>query len=194
MQAMMITIGGSVGAGKTTLAYRLKEFLETTYGRTCHVMEDDTERRLYLGYSLKDPMRGNEYLDEISKAVYDIMQAKTKQHLADGCCVIRTAVRQSDAAYQEENQLAEENNADFIGIFLQASKENILSRINSRNREKDETAELSLERGHASDVDEGILLKLPIPSFYPNGWLVIDANQKSEIVLERAITLLEKKL
>ena len=190
MKSVFIVIGGSVAAGKTTLAYKLKNYWQTTHHQTSHVIEDDTERRTYLGYSLKQPMRGDEYSDAINFKMQTIMDEKTSHFLAKIECVIRTIVRNSEAEYHANKVFADERNAEFIGIFLKVSEDNIKQRILSRGQERETLNELSLEMGHASDVDIGILEKLPIPNFIPAGWIIIDADQEHDKVFEDVIAAL----
>ena len=48
---MIIAIGGAVGAGKTTLAYKIQKYLITS-SVMAEVVDNDIERRKYLGYSI----------------------------------------------------------------------------------------------------------------------------------------------
>lgn len=190
MQATAIVIGGSIGTGKTTLAYKLKEYIEDVLKQDCAVLESDTERRKYLGFTLDKRLDEEHYSPEISEKVHEILDEKERAALGQGKWIIRALTGQSTFDYHKTKEPADKVGAKFIGIFLVASEETIRERLLQREHERNNLDELSVEQGHASDADAGVLEKYPVPDYVPEGWHQIDAEKTPEDVFEQAKTLL----
>jgi len=184
MRPVLIVISGSVGAGKTTLAYKIQKYWQSQYDQPCEIIEDDTERRHYLGFSLQQHMHSPHYTKKMDDIMFGIMKRKTKEQLAKEHCVIRTIVVASEEHYQLNSDCANEFDADFIGFYLKASEQNIRARIQTRAIERESLDELSIELGHASNADERLLDKFPIPENVLEHWIIINADQGQDKVLE----------
>ena len=190
MTPKLVVIGGSIGTGKTTLAYKLKKYLEEKTGTECFVLESDTERREYLGYPIKYRMEEVDYSSEINQKIYQILDDKVSFYLLKNHSVVRTLTGQSTTDYYKTQKASDETGAEFIGIFLVASEKTIRERLLQREHERNNLPELSVEKGHAADADAGVLLKYPIPDYIPDGWVAINAEQTPDNVYNDAIKAL----
>jgi len=186
MTGLLIALGGSIGTGKTTLAYRLKKHIEDKIRTECFVLESDTVRREYFGHPLKHRMTADEYTPAVNTIIYGLLDERTIAYLRDGACVIRCLTGKIED-FAEPIELAATTDASFIGLFLQASEKTILERLAKRENERIHNDNLSIEQGHASDADAGVLLKYPILDVIPPGWIALDAEQPPEKVCEEAV-------
>lgn len=190
MKPVFIALGGSIGVGKTTLAYKLKEFLPDLV-----ILEDDTIRRELLGFSLNHFMNhnlDNSFSEENHQKVRQVIRQRTIAALESGKPVIHCLTKK----YTDEYTAVEQEyagNANFKGIFLYAPEETIRQRLQKRKTERDTQEVLQVESGHASDADENVLAHLPINNTVPNGWLGINAALSGEQILQEAIHYINNK-
>lgn len=180
----LIAIGGHTGTGKTTLAYGLREACPALSNAL--IIEDDQIRREILGYDLKTVMTDTDYLDEVSYRVREEVKARTLVALSKCQPVINASGFFSSVGQEEVTSLTPR----FVGLWLVADRQNMVQRIQCRNKERAQLDQLSLEKGHASDADEGVIDKFgDLPQ--PAGWHVIDANLSSDQVYAMAKEIVE---
>lgn len=182
MKPFLLILGGSIGVGKTTLAYSLAQ----NYGNT-EIIENDTIRRELLGFPLNYFMNhdlDNSFSTENNQRVDHEINHRTEQFLQQGKNVIRAHVDVSEhdllryaSAYPD---------ARLICLYLLAPESIIRSRLQSRKQERDTLSSLSVAHGHASDADENVLLKFPVQIHAPNGWTVLDASLSRDDLLHEA--------
>lgn len=181
----LIALGGPTGAGKTTLAYRLKRVVPSL--NEALVIDNDDVRRDLLGYDLRAIMPESAYTAEITQQVRARSDALIRQALKQGRDVIDSTGFWSSEARAHIKELAIECGADFIGIWLDAPREVLVARIKARMAERREAPALDKERGHASDACPAVLDKYahllpPLPD--DPDWHFVDASQKIEEVIE----------
>lgn len=179
-----IVIGGSIGSGKTNLAYGLKQHLPDVV-----IIENDTVRRELLGFPLDYFMNhevDNSFSDENNERVRAEMNRRIQDAFLQGKSVIEAPTRTMSFLYKMYEGIYPDR-VDFKGIFLYAPEEVIRQRLRKRALERATLSELSLEEGHASDADEAVLLKMPVNNEIPENWFGIDTTQPKYEVLQLAI-------
>lgn len=180
---MLIAIGGHTGTGKTTLAYALRE----AYPRLADalIVEDDQIRREILAKTLREKMNNEDYHPDVTVRVRQKIDATIRQTLLSGRIVIDSSgffIKEQRHAIEA---LAQECAATFIGLWLVAPRSVMEARIEKRMQEREEGANLSVEKGHASDACLGVIDKygdLPLPT--SNLWTVIDSEAPVDKLLE----------
>lgn len=191
MTSVLLLLGGSIGAGKTTLAYQLAK--KNPAGIV--VIENDTIRRELLGFPLNYFM--NQDLDdsfsaENNQRVIQTMNERTTHQLHAGKTVIRCHVDVSENDTTRFQKLYPDTKV--ICVYLLAPIHIIHERLAKRKYERDTLTELSVEQGHASDADANVLLKFPVRTEAPKGWHMLDATlsideldkQLSALILQEA--------
>lgn len=188
MKPKFIMLGGSIGVGKTTLAYGLKKHIPDLV-----IVESDTIRRELLGFPLDYFMNNavdGSFSEESNRRVHSEMGLRVQDALLKGKPTLQAVAATSPENY---HKIADEHRgtAEFKGIFLRAPEAVILERLKKRKSEREGHLPLSVELGHASDADEKVLNHLPISNDVPYGWFTIDATQPAETVLAKALAFIE---
>lgn len=187
----LIALGGPMGAGKTTLAYRLRR--EVPSLADALVIDNDAVRRDLLGYDLRPIMPDTAYTVEITQQVRARSDAMIRDALAQGRDVIDSTGFWSIEARAHIKDIARECGVAFIGLWLCAPRERLIARINARMAERRDPTVLDKERGHASDACPAVLDKyahLPPPLADDPDWQFVDASQEIEAVLAEVDALL----
>lgn len=184
-QPLLIALGGPTGAGKTTLAYKMKREIAALHD--CMVLDNDQVRRDLFGYDLRAIMKPEHYTPEATQRVRDRLDALTCDAFAQGKDVIDSSGFWSPESRQHIAALASACGAAFIGIWLNVPRAELVSRITQRLYERATLPELKGERGHASDACTGVLDKyahLPSPSA-GEGWFTCEAGGDENSSLSR---------
>ncbi len=184
----LIALGGPTGAGKTTLAYRLKRAVPSL--SEALVIDNDDVRRSLLGYDLRSIMPESAYAPEITKQVRARSDEMIRQALGQGRDVIDSTGFWSPESRAHIKDLAQVCGADFIGLWLTAPREVLVSRIEARMAERRDAPTLDKERGHASDACPAVLDKyahlLP-PATPAEGWIQLESVGDKDHVTEKAM-------
>jgi adenylylsulfate kinase-like enzyme len=77
---LLLAIGGHTGTGKSSLAHRLSAAVP--FLREALVMDMDQVRREVLGYDLRVVMKPEDYSDEVTGRVRDLMNGESRRLLA----------------------------------------------------------------------------------------------------------------
>lgn len=169
--AALIGIGGMSGTGKTTLAAALAKAVPNAV----HIDSDRTRKEIF-GVSETTRLPPEAYAPEVTQRVIDEMGRKTKENLAAGRTVILSATFLSPQARAEQERLAAECGAPFIGLWLRADLKILFDRVSQRV-------------GSASDAGVEIV---EMQSKKPPGdirWAVIDAALPRGRVLAEALKM-----
>lgn len=189
---ILIAIGGHTGTGKTTLAYKLKK--ECPFLQESIIIEDDAVRRDILKIGLNKRLSDEDYSEEISGQVTKEIEKRTSHALSSKNPVINSSGFFSETTQKGVECMADAAGAKFVGLWLNASFDEMRKRIRKRVEERSDNKDLSLEKGHASDADEGVIDKfgnLPTPSSL---WHVINANISEEELLHVALETIQKDM
>ncbi|MCL2470076.1 MAG: AAA family ATPase [Alphaproteobacteria bacterium] len=178
----LVALGGHVGTGKTTLAYGLRRTVGIL--KNAVVMDDDQVRREVLGVDLKYVFCDDDYTEAISARITGEIERRTVEALSRDIPVINASGFFTETARQAVQKLAEGLHKNFIGIWLIAPRHVMKERIVQRVLERQSLSQLVLERGHASDADEGVIGKfedLGLPA--SPAWIVMDASISAQDLL-----------
>lgn len=178
-----ILIGGSIDVGKTTLAYALQNAFPDIM-----IIENDTIRRELLGFPLDYFMNhdlDNSFSDENNQLVKTDINKRILNALNAGKSVIQ-CVTFNDVSTYEEYAYVYSKQADVRGLYLKAAETTIRARLQKRKYERKTRDLLLIEHGNASDADEAVLLKYPVKNIEPKNWVILNAEQLPEILLEQA--------
>jgi aminoglycoside phosphotransferase family enzyme/predicted kinase len=158
---MLIAVGGLSGTGKSTVARAIAPSIGAAPGAI--VLRSDVERKLMHGAGLDERLGAGAYAAGARNAVYSRLLQKAEAILQSGHCVILDAVFREPYQREEPKALAERLGIPFLGIWLEAPKEAMLSRVAAR-------------RGDASDADAGVVLRQLESTVPPPDWRKVNAR------------------
>lgn len=182
---MLICIGGLPGSGKTTLGYRLKEFIENSA-----VICPD---RHFLIASEKDPEK-DILTDDLITAekipgVIAAMWKEASTLLKEQTVIIPSSFIGAQMRKDYET-MAANRQVDFQGIWLQADYTKRAGRTQQRAHDHEARIKQGLKRGfNASAINSRKLLQA-VPEG-DIGWAIVDADQPRETVFINTIRILE---
>jgi len=172
---LLISIGGMSGTGKTTLAANLAKILPDAV-----VIDSDRVRKKILGYAETERLPPEGYSPEAGKKMGDEIDRLAREGLRLQKTVIISSTCLEQWIADKYETLAQECAARFIGIWLQAGMETLVSRVSARtNNPSDAGVDAVHEQASTT------------PSA-PKGWAVVDAAQPPEGVLKSALDILNK--
>lgn len=188
---ILCALGGSIGTGKTTLAYAMRSHIAAF--QNCLVIEGDQVRRELLGYTLAHVMNEDDYSDEVSMRVQREKYSRIEKALEQGVSVIEASGFWSHKSQDDIRQLALDNNASFVGFWLSASRSIQEERVKKRLEERERGIELSAQKGHASDACLGVFDKCDTVIEEPisENWYGVDARGRREETLHNVLKYFE---
>jgi predicted kinase len=173
VQPLLIAIGGLSGSGKTSLAAALQPVIPNTV----HLDSDRTRKEIF-GVPATTRLPKEAYSPEATHRLVAEMTKRVKENIASGKNVIVSAAFLPPESRAEEEKLAHETGARFIGIWLQADMNALLDRVSKRV-------------GDASDATADILKMQVAEGTGAITWPVIDAGLSREDILKAALKLVE---
>jgi hypothetical protein len=138
----LIAVGGVSGTGKSTLARALAPLIGAAPGAV-H-LRSDLERKAMAGVVPRSRLSPDWYSKVSREQVYQRMYGRARCILAAGHCALLDATFLDRSARDEVALLAAELAVPFIGIWLEAGRDTLLSRVGGRI-------------GDASDADAAIV-------------------------------------
>ncbi|QPC42609.1 AAA family ATPase [Kaustia mangrovi] len=167
----LVAIGGLSGTGKTTLAAGLAPGIGRAPG-ALH-LRSDVERKAMFNVDDTDALPEEAYTQETSDRVYDLLLQKARIALRAGHSVVVDAVFMKRDERADIAKVACELDAPFVGLWLSASPDTMIARVEAR-------------QGDASDADEEIVRRQIAHATGPVSWTAIDASRTPEATLEAA--------
>ena len=172
---VLVAIGGLSGTGKSTLAATLAPLIGPAPGALS--LRTDIERKRMFEVPETQRLTADHYAEQLSDDVYAVMYEKTARALAAGYGVIFDGVSSKATERDRIAEIASEAGAEFHGLWLEASLETQIARVESRH-------------GDASDSDAAVVRGQFERSVGPMAWTRIDANGTAADTLERARAVL----
>jgi aminoglycoside phosphotransferase family enzyme/predicted kinase len=171
----LIVIGGKSGTGKSVLAREVAAMVGTRPGAV--ILRSDVIRKELFGVDPLVPLPAAGYAPEVTKRVYDTLNNRARQIIAQGFSVIVDAAFLREAERNKLSAEAQGIGADFRPVFLDADLDIRLGRVGSRQRDaSDATGEVAAQQ---EDYDIGRL-----------NWPLVDASGPAKQTLERSKTFL----
>jgi predicted kinase len=168
---VLIAVGGLSGTGKSTLAARLAPCLGGAPG-ALH-LRSDVERKRLFGVATTDRLGPVHYRPEVSARVYAQLLEKARMALAAGHAAIVDAVFAKPGERAAFEALARKQGCSFAGLWLTASRETMLGRVEDR-------------RGDASDADRAVVEHQLTYDVGEVSWTAVDAGGMPSRTLEGA--------
>ena len=172
---MLIAIGGLSGTGKSTVARAIGPDVGPAPGAI--VLRSDVERKLMHGAGPAERLGADAYAPEARNAVYSRLLDKAAVILQTGHCIILDAVFREPHQRDLPKALAERLGIPFLGIWLDVSKEQMLSRVAARGCD-------------ASDADASVVLQQLENTVPPSDWHKVDASAAADEVAAEVRKLL----
>lgn len=169
--AQLVAVGGLSGTGKTTVARALAPDLGVAPGAV-H-LRSDMIRKVLCGVDPLTPLGDDSYTPEVSARVYQTLDRLARDTLAAGYSVIVDAVFLAPDQRSDMARLAARSGAEFAGIWLEAPEDELLRRVDGR--EKD-----------ASDADARVVRMQGARDAGDIGWMRVDASGSPADTLARS--------
>jgi predicted kinase len=166
--ARLIAIGGLSGSGKSSVAARLAPDLGPVPG--ARILRSDVLRKRQFGVSPESPLPASAYGETTTEAVYRELCNKAEAALRGGYCAIIDAVALRPEERKSFAVVAERAGAAFTGIWLDAPRQTMATRIGER-------------RGDASDASTSVLDRQLQVDIGPLDWVRIEAGGGAEDTL-----------
>jgi aminoglycoside phosphotransferase family enzyme/predicted kinase len=158
---LLIGVGGLSGSGKTTLARRLASDVGPVPGAV--VLRSDVIRKQLCGVAETDRLPPERYDEATTRRVYDELAVRARRILKAGHAVIVDAVNARAEERAVLERTAAEAGAGFLGLWLEARPETLLTRIRQRVND-------------ASDATEDVVQRQLAYATGPINWTRIDAD------------------
>jgi aminoglycoside phosphotransferase family enzyme/predicted kinase len=174
----LVAVAGLSGSGKSSLARALAPTVGAVPGAV--IVRSDEIRKQLSGVDPLYRLGAEGYTSEMSRRVYAALGDRADRVLRRGHSAIVDAVfaRPSDRARVE--QLAVAAGVPFIGIWLDAPEHVLVDRVAHRKRDP-------------SDADAAVVGAQLRQDTGPISWSRLDASPGLEVVLERAVALIDER-
>jgi aminoglycoside phosphotransferase family enzyme/predicted kinase len=168
---VMVAVGGLSGTGKSVLACALGPSLAPAPGAV--VVRSDVERKALCGVGELEPLPQDAYAHEVTERVYAAIIAKASRAVAAGHSAIVDAVfaRPQERALVE--RIAQQVDAPFQGLFLEADVATRSQRVGVRTRD-------------ASDANAEVARMQEAYDLGTLTWHRVDSSGPPDETLERA--------
>jgi aminoglycoside phosphotransferase family enzyme/predicted kinase len=176
--ATLLAIGGVSGTGKSTLAAALAPQIGRSPGAI--VIRADVVRKALWGTEELTRLPAEAYDERFTDRVYDAMMERAGAALAGGHSAIVDAVMGHARQRTEVERLAEERNAAFHGLWLDAPADVLEKRVAAR-------------RNDASDATIEVLRAQLANIRPPDRWSVVDVSGDPDDVVKRAVASLQTR-
>jgi aminoglycoside phosphotransferase family enzyme/predicted kinase len=178
--ARLLAIAGRSGTGKSTLAARLAP--ETGGAPGAVHLRTDLIRKALAGVGEMQRLPQSAYTAEASRRVYDETMRQARHALAAGASVIVDAVAAHAAEREAIANLAQEQGAEFLGLWLTGPADVLAARVDARVGDaSDATADVVRTQ---ANWDTGPLEK---------GWSAINAAGSIDDTYIRARAVLDTR-
>jgi aminoglycoside phosphotransferase family enzyme/predicted kinase len=172
----LVAVGGLSGTGKSALAGELAPRLGRPPGALW--ARSDVERKAMLGCEETARLPDSAYAPDVTREVYRRIEEKARRALAAGQAVVLDAMFSSGPERRAAARAAAEAGVAFAGLFLEASLETRVERIEAR-------------RGDASDADASVARRQSADPLSEGGWSALDAGGTLEKTAALALARLD---
>jgi hypothetical protein len=152
IRSVLIAVGGLSGTGKSTLSAHLAPALGKAPG-ALH-LRSDLERKAMFGVAEMERLPQEAYTPQVSQQVYDRLVAKAEACLAAGHAVVVDAVHASSAERAAIERLAGRLDVPFFGLWLEAPRAEMLSRVDARTGDASDATAQVVEKQLGYDLGE----------------------------------------
>jgi aminoglycoside phosphotransferase family enzyme/predicted kinase len=140
-QPVLVAVGGFSGTGKSTIASLVAPHLGPAPG--ARILNSDRIRKQIHGVPVHARLSDTAYRPEVSEQVYATLRQEAERALHMGSAVLGDAVFDQPQQREKIKQLAAGCRVPFMGYWLQAPTEMLVSRVAARqNDPSDATADV----------------------------------------------------
>ncbi len=168
---LLIAIGGFSGSGKTSAAEALQKRLPNA-----EHLDSDRVRKALFGVAETTRLPPEAYTTEATRRVISEMERRMALNIAEGKNVIVSALFSPAVSRHEVEKLANKTGARFVGIWLGADLNVLLSRVKKRT-------------GGLSDANAEILKAQAEAENGTIAWPLVDAALAPEDVIAAALRI-----
>ena len=173
--ARLVAVGGFSGSGKSTVAAAIAPFVGPAPG--ARVIGSDRTRKRMFGVSARTPLHAAAYLPAVSADLYEKLRVEAARVLHLGHGVVLDAVFGKPDESLAIADVAEREGVPFQGLWLSASPELLLRRIEER-------------QGDVSDATGSVLQSQIESAEAPEGWASVAAGGSVDVVCAKALQTL----
>lgn len=148
----LIAVGGLSGAGKSTFAQALAPAIGGAPGAV-H-LRSDVERKRLFNVEAQQKLPAEAYRPEVADKVYERLRGLAKLALAAGQSVIVDAVHSKAEERDALAAVAAERDVPFVGFWLEAPAETLISRVEARENDASDAKEAVVRQQLAWDLGE----------------------------------------
>ena len=163
--ARLIAVGGLSGTGKSALAAAVAPHLGLAPGAV-H-LRSDVERKRLFGVAETEPLPPQAYNPGVAAEIYACLARKAGLAAHSGYSVIVDAVQAREDERRSIEGLARALRIPFVGLWLEAPRPVLLSRVEQR-------------RGDASDADAAVVERQFLYELGTIGWRRLDTSGSRE--------------
>ena len=127
---VVLAVGGLSGSGKSTVAVAVAPWIGAAPG--ARILSSDRIRKRLHGVDALTQLPASAYAPAVSRRVYEILRSEAARVLAAGHCAVADAVFDRPAEREGIEALARDNDAGFLGVWLEAPAATLASRIEKR--------------------------------------------------------------
>ena len=167
----LIAVGGLSGSGKSTLARDLSPAIGAAPGAV--LIRSDEIRKKVCGVNLLDRLGPQGYTEAVSRRVYSALMELADKVIRGGYAAIADAVFADAADRNAVQHVAREAGVPFIGLWLEAPADVLMSRVEGRAPDASDAGVDVVRRQLAYQVD-------------PAGWTRLDASGTRQQVCDAA--------
>lgn len=174
----LVAVGGLSGSGKSRLAREIAPMFSQSVG--ARVLRSDVERKRLAGVHPNQPLGLAGYTPEMTVRTFTHLFEAAGKILKAGQSVVLDAVFASEAHRESALQAASEAGVEFLGLWVDASDDIRLQRINSRkNNVSDVTPDIALQQ---SNYDLGNM-----------NWVRVDSSGEKHVTDKSASDVLRRR-
>jgi len=126
----LIAVGGLSGSGKSRMARELAPFVGAAPG--ARVVRTDVTRKRLAGRGLHERLGPEGYTEDMNTRTYEAFYEEIKKCIGEGQSVIADAVFARPDERQRIEELASVMNVPFDGLWLEASRDEMIRRVTER--------------------------------------------------------------
>ena len=178
-KACLMAIGGLSGSGKSTVAKAIAPGVGAVPGAI--VVRSDEIRKRLCGVPFSQRLGPEGYTPEVTAHVYETLFDCARLALRSGHSAIVDAVFSDSACREAAERLAVEMRVPFVGCWLSAPEATLIARTERR-------------RNDPSDADGAVVRQQQAQEIGSIAWHRLDASFPSDIVVDRAISVLRREL
>ena len=176
---LVLAIGGWSGSGKSTLARALAPAAGAAPGAV--ILRSDVIRKRLCGVDPLTRLDPSAYTAEMSRRVYETMAGRAADIASRGQAVVVDAVFADPGERKRVETLAVASGVRFVGIWLDAAENVLLTRLASR-------------RADPSDADAAVVRAQLSRDPGPIGWYRLQAGADPQAVADAAADLVAAAL